>query len=69
MSTPINVLLRGHLGSGRAVALATATSATIVIGDDEQQLDLSAKAGRLLAESAAVVHAQVAGQAQVVNLG
>lgn len=68
-SIRINALLREHLGSVRAVALAMATSAAVVIGDHEQPLDLSTKAGRLLAESAAVVHAQATGDAQIVNLG
>ncbi|MBB4738366.1 hypothetical protein BJY16_001825 [Actinoplanes octamycinicus] len=46
-----------------------ATSATVLIGDHERRLDLSTKAGRLLAGSAAVVHAQATGHAQIVNLG
>jgi len=68
-SLRINALLRDHLGSGGTVALAVATSAVVLIGDREQPLDLSAKAGRLLAESVAVVHAQATGDAQIVNLG
>src|SRR5690242_20008651 len=34
------------------------TAATVVIDDHERPLDLSTKAGRLLAESAALIHAR-----------
>jgi len=40
-----------------------------MIDDHERPLDVSTKAGRLLAESAALVHARANGDAQIVNLG
>lgn len=68
-STRINALLRKHLATGGIVLLAVATAATVVTDGHERPLDLSTKAGRLLAESAALVHAQVTEDAQIVNLG
>ncbi|MBG0565384.1 hypothetical protein [Actinoplanes aureus] len=65
----INALLREQLTAGGAVCLAAATSATVWIGNQEQHLDLTGRNGRLLAESAALVYARAAGDAQVVNLG
>ena len=49
--------------------MAVATVATVVVDEQERALDLTSKAGRLLAESAALVAAGVAGGAQIVNLG
>jgi hypothetical protein len=68
-STRINALLRDHLTQGGTVSLAVTTAATVVIDDHERPLDLSTKAGRLLAESAALVHARTTGDAQIMNLG
>jgi hypothetical protein len=68
-STRINALLREHLTLGGTVSLAVTTAATVVIDDRERPVDLSTKAGRLLAESAALVHAQTTGDAQIMNLG
>ncbi|MBO3739486.1 DUF7662 domain-containing protein [Actinoplanes flavus] len=68
-STRINALLREHLARGGTVLLATATAAVVVINDQERPLDLSTKSGRLLAESVALVHAQITKHAQIVNLG
>ena len=46
-----------------------ATAATVVIDDHERPLDLSSKAGRLLAESAPSSTLGLNGDAQIVNLG
>jgi len=45
------------------------TSATLWLGGERAELDLTRKAGRLLAENAALVLAQVTGDAEIVNLG
>ncbi|MFI6762806.1 hypothetical protein ACIBF5_27100 [Micromonospora sp. NPDC050417] len=68
-SLRINALLREHLTAGGTVSLAVATAATVVVDEQERPLDLMFKAGRLLAESAALVAARMAGDAQIVNLG
>ncbi|MEU8816195.1 hypothetical protein [Actinoplanes sp. NPDC048796] len=68
-SLRINALLREHLTTGGTVSLAVATAASVVVDEQERALDLTSKAGRLLAESAALVAARMAGDAQIVNLG
>ncbi|MEU8655814.1 DUF7662 domain-containing protein [Actinoplanes philippinensis] len=68
-SLRINALLREHLTAGGTVSLAVATAATVVVDEQERALDLTSKAGRLLAENAALVAARIAGDAQIVNLG
>jgi hypothetical protein len=65
----VNALLRDHLSRGGRVELATATQATVHLTAHTQPLDLTIKSGRLLAESAAVVSALLAGDADIVNLG
>jgi hypothetical protein len=68
-SLRVNALLRAHLTAGGQVDLAVAVAATLWRDGDEQALDLHRKAGRLLAESAALVLAQVTADADVLNLG
>lgn len=68
-SLRVNALLRAHLAAGGQVDFAVATVATVRLGGDEQALDLHRKAGRLLAESASLVLAQVTADADIVNLG
>jgi hypothetical protein len=68
-SLRINALLREHLTAGGSVALAIATEATVWLDGLEQPLNLARKAGRLLAENAALVLAQVTGDADIENLG
>lgn len=67
-SLRINALLREHLRADGAVELGVATTATMWLNGAEQALDLNRKAGRLLAESAALVLAQAADDAEIVNL-
>jgi hypothetical protein len=67
-SLRINALLREHLGAGGAVGLAVATTATVWLNGAEQPLDLTRKAGRLLAENAALVVSQATDDAEIVNL-
>lgn len=69
-SLRVNVLLRQHLRAGGVVRLAVATVVAVrLAGGDEQRLDLTRKAARLLAESAALVLAQVSDDADIENLG
>jgi hypothetical protein len=68
-SLRVNALLRAHLAGGGSVALAVATEATVRLRGSEQPLDLSRKAGRLLAESAALVLAHAEDEAEIMNLG
>jgi hypothetical protein len=68
-STRINALLWEHLAPAGTVLLAVAASATVVIDDHERSLNLSNKASRLLAESAAFIYARTTGAAQIANLG
>ena len=68
-SLRINALLREHLGVDGSVALAVATTATVWLNGVEQSLDLTRKAGRLLAESAVVVLASTTDDAEIMNLG
>jgi hypothetical protein len=69
-SVRINALLVEHLRMGGTVAVDIAVSATFSAADsDGSGLDLSRKAGRLLAESAALVLAQRTNDADIENLG
>lgn len=69
-SLRINALLREHLGSGGVVELAIATEARCSLnGRSPAALDLTGKAGRLLAENAALVPAQISNDADIENLG
>lgn len=68
-SLRINQLLREHLGAGGSATVAVATAATVWLTGQEQPLDLTRKAGRLLAESAALVVAQVTDDADIANFG
>jgi len=68
-SLRINALLRDHLTAGGTVELAVATAAVVHLDGHARQLDLTRKASRLLAENAALVHAHVSGNAEIVNLG
>jgi hypothetical protein len=68
-SLRVNEALRTHLAAGGQVSLAVALTAELSEhGGDSEPLDLTRKAGRLLAESAALVLAQRAGL-QLENLG
>jgi hypothetical protein len=51
------------------VHLARATVASVWLPDGERALDLTRKAGRLLAENAALVRAHVDAKVDIVNLG
>lgn len=66
----LNKALKDHLGKALTANLAVAPLATIAIGTSgpAQQLDLTRKAARLLAESAALVAAQLAAEAEIENL-
>jgi hypothetical protein len=68
-SLRINGLLREQLLANGRVSVAVATAATIWLDGVEQPLDLQRKAGRLLAENAALVLQQVKDDADIVNLG
>lgn len=69
-SLRVNAFLREHLDAGGVVRLAVTTVAMVQLtGRDEQRLDLTRKAARLLAESAALVMAQVTDDADIENLG
>ena len=68
-SLRINALLREHLAAGGTVTLAVATTAALRLSGTGRHLDLTRKAGRLLAENAALVLAQVIDDAEIVNLG
>lgn len=69
-SLRINALPCKHLSTedGR-VAVAIATDAELRITGADQHLDLTRKAGRLLAESAALVVQQIRDDADIANLG
>ena len=72
-SLRVNAALREHLTSGGTVGLVIATAGTVhvsVAGSEPapSALDLSAKAARLLAENAAIVTAQLAGEVDLENL-
>lgn len=68
-SLRINARLTRHLTDGGTVALAAATHASLWLGGAEQPLDLTSKAGRLLAENAALVLARATAHAEILNLG
>jgi hypothetical protein len=68
-SVRIGELLVEHLRAGGEVALSVATEATVTLPDGtEQPLDLGRLAPRLLAENAALVLAQLADDADIVNI-
>lgn len=64
----INGLLRDHLTRGGVVALSVTTAAGLDLGEVPGDLDLGRKAGRLLAENAALAVVHAAGEADVENL-
>jgi hypothetical protein len=69
-SLRVNALLREHLAAGGEGALAVATEATVTLPEHgSRPLDLTRKAGRLLAENAALVTAQINDDADIENLG
>ncbi len=68
-SLRINALMLEHLAAGGVVDVAVALAATVWLCGAEQPLDSTRKAGRSLAESAALVLAQVTDDADIVNLG
>ena len=69
-SLRVNAFLREHLDAGGVIRLAVTTVAMVQLaGRDKQEVDLTRKAARLLAESAALVLAQVTDEADIENLG
>lgn len=69
-SLRINALLVEHLHSGADVNVDLSTAAALYIQSESgAELDLSRKAGRLLAENAALVIAQRSNDADIVNIG
>ena len=68
-SLRINALLREHLDRGGQVSLAVMTTATRWVAGEELPWDLTRKAGRLLAENAALVTSHIAAGADIINLG
>jgi hypothetical protein len=69
-SLRLNTLLVEHLRAGFDVEVDVASAATLhVPGSPSTDLDLSRKAGRLLAESAALVLAQSSDHADIANMG
>jgi hypothetical protein len=68
-SLRVNALLRSHLAAGGQVDVAVVTVAVVHLRGDDQALDLRRKAGRLLAENAALVLAQATADADIMNLG
>lgn len=67
-SLRLNAALLEHLQAGGRVELAVALDVDITSDGVPQPLDLSRKSSRLLAESAALVLAQLAGDAELENL-
>ena len=67
----LSAALKAHLGKGGVARMAVATEARIAVtGEgDLVLLDLSRKASRRFAENAALVVAQIAGDADIENLG
>lgn len=67
----MNAVLREHLSAGGVRHLAVATAATLTLGAAGEQLplNLTRKFGRLLAESGALVLAQIHNDADIENLG
>jgi hypothetical protein len=68
-SLRISTSLTRHLAGDGTVAVAAATRASVWFDSAEQPLDLSSKAGRLLAESAAIILARTTANAEILNLG
>lgn len=69
-SLRVNALLVAHLRSGADVKVDVSTAARLhVQSAPEADLDLGRKAGRLLAESAALVIAQCNGDVDIANMG
>jgi hypothetical protein len=66
-SLRINALLCDHLAAGGTVAVATASTAEVIRDGRPALLDLAIKAGRVLAEHAALVTATLDGE-RVLNL-
>jgi hypothetical protein len=66
----LNAAIKAYLTDGGVVRLAIATEARVTsqVGATAQALDLTRKASRLLAESAAMVLAQLAGAVEMENL-
>jgi hypothetical protein len=66
----LNAVIKAHITGGGAVRLAIATAARVTsqVGGTAQPLDLTRKAPRVLAESAAIVLAQLTGTAEIENL-
>lgn len=67
-SLRINALLVAHLADGGDVQVASVTDAAVDLAGRRAALDLSHKAGRLLAENAALIAATAAGDVAVLNL-
>lgn len=68
-SLRINALLREHLGAGGRTHLAIATGCELHLGGETMDLDLTRKAGRLLAENAALVAERCGANSDIANLG
>jgi hypothetical protein len=66
-SLRINALLRDHLAAGGTAAMAIASTAEVIRDGLAARLDLAGKAGRVLAEHAALVTAKLDGE-EVLNL-
>ena len=64
----INALLQQLLANGGRASIAIATSATLEMNGVSGSLDLTKKAGRLLAENAALVKAALEGSSRIENL-
>lgn len=67
----LDAALRAHLAAGGVARLAVSSEAELILPGvgHPLQLDLSRKAGRLLAESAGLVLAQVTDDADIDNIG
>jgi hypothetical protein len=65
----INALLRECLVGGGSIEVTTATAAIVYLSGEPTELDLNLKAGRLLAENAALLTALAKNDAEVINLG
>ena len=60
--------LRPHLDAGGTATIAISSAATVAFdGGDPALLDLWMKAGRLLAENAAIVAAIIVGEVEIIN--
>jgi hypothetical protein len=66
----VNALLRAHIGLGGVARMAVSSEVELVLpAEGTLPLDLTRKAGRLLAESAALVLAQITNDADIDNIG